>query len=81
MSGAGRRHLAFRPAVGRELDAIIAARGKPAACVSDNGTELTSMAILRWSQETGIAWHYIAPSKLQQKACIESFKAACATSC
>jgi putative transposase len=28
--------------VGRELDTIIAVRGKPAACVSDNGTELTS---------------------------------------
>ena len=34
--------------VGRELDTIIAQRGKPATCVSDNGTELTSMAILRW---------------------------------
>lgn len=28
-------------------------------CVSDNGTELTSMAILRWSQETRVEWHYI----------------------
>ena len=27
------------------------ARGRPAMIVSDNGTELTSMAILRWSQE------------------------------
>ena len=59
--------------VGRELDAIIAERGKPAACVSDNGTELTSMAILRWSQQSGIAWHYIAPGKPQQNAFIESF--------
>src|SRR5215467_2984201 len=32
--------------VRRVLDAIIAERGRPAACVSDNGTELTSMAIL-----------------------------------
>ena len=38
--------------VARELDALIAARGRPLMCVSDNGTELTSMAILRWSQET-----------------------------
>jgi putative transposase len=59
--------------VGRELDAIIAERGKPVACVSDNGTELTSMAILRWSQETGVDWHYIAPGKPQQNAFIESF--------
>lgn len=41
--------------------------------VSDNGTELTSMAILRWSQEHAIAWHYIAPGKPQQNAFIESF--------
>jgi len=59
--------------VGRELDAIIAKRGKPAVCVSDNGTELTSMAILRWSQESGVEWHYIAPGKPQQNAFIESF--------
>jgi hypothetical protein len=32
-------------------------------CVSDNGTELTSMAILRWSQERRVEWHYIAPGK------------------
>jgi putative transposase len=25
--------------------------------VSDNGMELTSIAILRWSQETRIEWH------------------------
>ena len=41
--------------------------------VSDNGTELTGMAILRWSQETRIEWHYIAPGKPQQNAFIESF--------
>jgi putative transposase len=46
--------------VGRELDAIVAQRGKPAACVSDNGIELTSTAILRWSQESHVQWHYIA---------------------
>src|SRR5438128_6050423 len=56
----------------RELDAVIAMRGRPAMCVSDNGTELTSIAILRWSQETRIEWHYIAPGKPQQNAFIES---------
>ena len=61
------------PRVGRELDAIIAERGKPVACVSDNGTELTSIAILRWSQETRVDWHYIAPGKPQQNAFIERF--------
>jgi putative transposase len=59
--------------VGRELDAVIAGRGRPSLCVSDNGTELTSMAILRWSQDSGVAWHYIAPGKPQQNAFIESF--------
>jgi putative transposase len=37
-------------------------------CVSDNGTEFTSMAILRWSQERRVEWHYIAPGKPQQNA-------------
>jgi putative transposase len=59
--------------IGRELDAVIAERGKPTACVSDNGTELTSTAILRWSQDSGVEWHYIAPGKPQQNAFIESF--------
>ncbi len=57
----------------RELDALIAARGRPAMIVSDNGTELTSMAILRWSQERQVEWHYIAPGKPQQNAFVESF--------
>jgi putative transposase len=59
--------------VARELDLIIAARARPASCVSDNGTELTSMAILRWTQERQIGWHYIAPGKPTQNAFIESF--------
>jgi putative transposase len=59
--------------VGRELDTVFVSRGRPATCVSDNGTEFTSMAILRWSQETGIDWHYIAPGKPTQNAFVESF--------
>ena len=57
----------------RELDAVIAIRGCPAMIVSDNGTELTSMAMLRWSQDRQIEWRYIAPGKPQQNAFIESF--------
>ena len=57
----------------RELAAIIAVRGRPAMCVSDNGTELTGMAVLRWCQEIRIEWHYIAPGKPTQNAFIESF--------
>jgi len=59
--------------VARELDAIIARRGKPKTIVSDNGTELTSMAILKWCQETKVGWHYIAPGKPMQNGFVESF--------
>lgn len=37
--------------VARELTRLIGIRGKPVTVVSDNGTELTSSAILRWLQE------------------------------
>ena len=46
--------------------------------VSDNGTELTSLAILRWTQERPIEWH-IAPGKPQQNGYVEASTAACAT--
>lgn len=59
--------------VARELTAIIAKRGKPGIIVSDNGTELTSNAILAWSAETRIEWHYIAPGKPMQNGYVESF--------
>lgn len=59
--------------VARELDRLIDVRGKPASIVSDNGTELTSRAMLSWQLETAIAWHYIAPGKPQQNGFIESF--------
>lgn len=61
--------------VTRELDVVIHRRRRPATCVSDNGTELTSTAILEWSQDRRIDWHYIAPGKPQQNAFIESFNA------
>jgi putative transposase len=59
--------------VTRELDRVIAERGMPRTIVSDNGTEFTSMAILKWVQDTAIDWHYIAPGKPQQNGFIESF--------
>jgi putative transposase len=39
----------------------------------DNGTELTSHAILRWQEERSVLWHYIAPGKPQQNGFVESF--------
>jgi putative transposase len=59
--------------VARELDNTVRLRGRPDSIVSDNGTELTSNAILSWVDETGVEWHYIAPGKPQQNAFIESF--------
>jgi len=59
--------------VARELDLLIAVTGKPKAIGSDNGTELTSNAILAWTGQTGVDWHYIAPGKPVQNAFIESF--------
>lgn len=59
--------------VARELDAIVARRGAPAAIVSDNGTELTSNAILAWTDALSIAWEYIQPGKPVQNAFAESF--------
>jgi putative transposase len=59
--------------VARELDRLLGDRGKPKTIVSDNGTELTSNAILRWADDRKIAWHYIAPGKPVQNAFAESF--------
>jgi putative transposase len=38
----------------RELDRIAERRGYPLMVVSDNGTELTSHAILRWREERAV---------------------------
>jgi transposase InsO family protein len=59
--------------VARELTALIERRGKPQMIVSDNGTEFTSNAILSWSREHRVEWHYIAPGKPMQNGYIESF--------
>ena len=56
----------------RELERIIEMRGAPLLVVSDNGTELTSHAVLGWQQDRGVGWHYIAPGKPVQNAIAES---------
>jgi putative transposase len=58
--------------IARELDRLLAVRGKPKTVVSDNGTEFTSNAILRWVGDHKVEWHYIAPGKPQQNAFAES---------
>jgi putative transposase len=56
----------------RELEQLGFERSTPRVIVSDDGTELTSCAVLRWA--TGrLDWHYIEPGKPVQNAFIESF--------
>ena len=59
--------------VARELSELISEKGAPEAILSDNGTEFTSHAILKWSQENEINWQYIQPGKPMQNGYIESF--------
>ena len=56
----------------RELELVVSQRGWPHTIVSDNGTELTSNAVLRWAAER-VSWHDIQPGKPVQNAFIESF--------
>jgi len=58
--------------VARELEALIRTRGKPVCIVSDNGTELTSRAVLQWAQDHVIDWHYITPGKPSENGFTES---------
>ena len=80
--------------VARELTAMIRIYGKPDCIVSDNGTEFTSTAILKWAGDTGVAWHYIDPrcpavvcmqttrgGKPQQNGLIESFNGSLRDEC
>jgi transposase InsO family protein len=59
--------------VARELTMLIERRGKRGMILSDNGTELTSNAILTFATERKIEWHYIAPVKPSQNGFVESF--------
>lgn len=58
--------------VARELDCLAELRGLPGAIISDNGTELTSHAILRGQQDRRVGWHDIAPGKPMQNGLVES---------
>lgn len=58
--------------VARELDVIAERRGYPCMVVSDNGTELTSNAMLKWQQDTKVEWHYIQPGKPLLSDCLQS---------
>jgi putative transposase len=58
----------------RELEAVIARRGRPGVIVSDNGTEFTSAAVIGFVQAKKLDWRYIAPGKPTQNAFAESFQ-------
>ena len=64
----------------RELTELIARRGKPGMMVSDHGTEFTSNAILAWSKDHAVEWHYIEPGKPMTDSARASM-AACETNC
>lgn len=57
----------------RELEDLIKTRGLPKCIVSDNGTEFTSVAVLKWSENMSVSWHYIEPGKPMQNGTVESF--------
>ena len=67
--------------VARELDRLLIAYGKPKTIVSDNGTELTSNAILRWADDHKVEWHYIAPASQCRTPLPNPSSAVCGTSC
>ncbi|MGY6632951.1 MAG: IS3 family transposase, partial [Alkalilacustris sp.] len=67
--------------VARELDALVRLYGKPESIVTDNGTEFTSKAVLKWAKDNGVEWHYIDPGKPQQNAFIESFNGSLRDEC
>ena len=57
----------------RVLQMLAEIRGLPATIVMDNGTELTSLVMLRWAADRRVRLHHIAPGKPTQNAFIESF--------
>ncbi len=49
--------------VARALSALVRTYGSPGCIVSDNGTKFTLRAILKWTAEFQMLWHYIDPGK------------------
>jgi putative transposase len=64
----------------RGLERLVTERGGPRVIVSDDGRELTSMAVPRRSIGR-IDWHYIAPGKPVQNAFVESFNSRLRNEC
>jgi len=69
----GGRHLDLRWRVARELTALAARRGRPTVTASDHDTELTSNAMLAWTEEANVGGLVIASGKPMQNGMCESF--------
>ena len=67
--------------VGRALTEMIERCGKPGMIVSDNGTELTSNAVLAWSQRWAWSGITLPPADRCRTATSRASMAGCATSC
>jgi putative transposase len=67
--------------VARELTDLIARRGKPDMIVSDHDTEFTSNAILAWSKDHRVEWHYIVLGSRCRTVTSNPSTAGCAMSC
>ncbi len=57
------------------LEKIAAQRGYPQTAKFDNGSEFSSLAMLRWGAEKNVKLHFIDPGKPTQNGKIESFNA------
>lgn len=59
--------------VARELTELIARRGKPGMMSLTTAPSLPRNAILAWSKDHQVEWHFIAPGKPMQNGFCESF--------
>jgi putative transposase len=65
----------------RYVDELSRTRSLPKSIVMENGPELTSKAMLFWSQRTTVKLNFIQPGKPTQNAFVESFNARLRESC
>ncbi len=63
--------------VARELDALIRIYGKPSCIVSDNGTEFTSRAILRWADQNTVPGTTLIPANHSKMPLSKALTAVC----
>lgn len=57
----------------RVMNQLIELHGRPATLRLDNGSELTSHALVDWAKAQQVDFRFIAPGKPKQNAFIERF--------